>query len=281
MGSSSGVHPELAGRLLAPDSGIVFIRLSVNAVTEKAIQKHWGVKDAGEVLHQFAGLEGLLAVRERLRPRFEALGRAIPSIQISTIIDHKNVDDLLPICRTIAGIFGRYPHPRGDEDVMILRPLTDHRKAVYGCDDHSESEIRQILGVVGRGGAGRRIVEEAGLSLVLGFGLDLVDAGVFPSYADVIRGGIPTAGSLLGPRPVPDRRPGRRRLSLHGDELRPGLRARESHDAERRGYLSQRATDGLPPDRGGVAMGTSLVPTLLPNDSARPDCQGGPVRRTR
>jgi hypothetical protein len=38
-----GYEPELANLLLAPVSGMVFIRMSINAVSPAAVRNHWGL----------------------------------------------------------------------------------------------------------------------------------------------------------------------------------------------------------------------------------------------
>jgi MoaA/NifB/PqqE/SkfB family radical SAM enzyme len=182
-----GLKPELADQLLSPETGMVFVRVSINALSPKAVRAHWGVEDPNEVLVQLRGLEELFVAREKLAPRFAARDERIPSIQISTVIDHNNVDDLRTICETVADTFRRCCKTRGPEDVMIVRPIVIHRPTGFSDHDHEPKVIQHILQVCGKGGEGRVVLEEAGVPLFLGFGLDLVEAGIVPSYAELIR----------------------------------------------------------------------------------------------
>lgn len=182
-----GTDPFLAGRLLDPKAAMVFIRISVNAISSPVVRKHWGVRDHAEVLHQLEGLDRLLRERRTLAPAYAAAGQPLPSIQISTIVDRRNVDDLPAICRTVADIFGRHRDVRGPEDIMVIRPLTIHRISGFSVEDHDDSVIRSVLDTCGARGLGRQRVEACGLSLYLGFGLDLLDSGALSRYSDVVR----------------------------------------------------------------------------------------------
>jgi len=181
-----GTETGLAERLLAPEAGMVFVRVSVNAVSPLAVRQHWGMKDSEEVLTQLDGVSKLLSARERLIERYAALGRPIPSIQISTIIDRKNVGDLRAVCRAVANVFSQHSSVRANEDVMVVRPLTIHRGPEFSFHDHDEAVIQQILAMCGATGEGRADLEETGLRLFLGFGLDLLAAGRFEKYSNVI-----------------------------------------------------------------------------------------------
>jgi hypothetical protein len=97
------------------------------------------------------------------------------------------VTDLELICRRVGEVFARHPGLRGDEDIMVVRPLVDHRRAEYALDDHGATVVEQVLRVSGRGGIGRKHLEGAQVPLFLGFGLDLLDDGAFATYANVIR----------------------------------------------------------------------------------------------
>lgn len=182
-----GTIPGLAERLLSPATGFAFIRMSINGITPRAVQQHWGLKDPEEALCQLRGLEELLRIRERLLPQYAAAGRRVPSIQISTIIDRKNHDDLLNICRTVAEIFRRCRITAGEQDVMVVRPTVDHRREVYSCHDHEAAVIQHILRVCGHGGPGWSELDAAGVPVFLGFGLDQVEFAIVPNYDEVIR----------------------------------------------------------------------------------------------
>lgn len=183
LGSETG----LADRLLSAEAAMAFVRVSVNAVTPAIIRKHWGMRDHEAVLVQLDGLSALLAARERHMPLYVAAGVRPPSIQVSTIIDHKNISDLRAVCAAVGKVFRRHPTIRGDEDVMIVRPLTIHRGPEYSCHDHEEAMVREILTVCGRDSAGRAEVEAAGIHLFLGFGLDQLESGRFDNYSAVVR----------------------------------------------------------------------------------------------
>ncbi|HEY0552521.1 MAG TPA: SPASM domain-containing protein [Verrucomicrobiae bacterium] len=182
-----GHDRKLAERLLAPEAGVVFVRISINALSSKAVRAHWGVEDPNELLVQLRGLEELLRARERLAPEFAARHKEIPSIQISTIIDRNNVDDLPAICKTVADIFRRGRTTAGPEDVMVVRPLVIHRPDGFSDHDHEPEVIEQILQVCGKNGPGRRALQEAGIQIFLGFGLDRVEAKAVSSYSELIR----------------------------------------------------------------------------------------------
>ena len=72
--------PKLGGNLvnslLAPDAGLVFLRLSINTANGPTAQRHWGLRNGSEVVEsQFRALDRLLRAREQLLPEYEALGR--------------------------------------------------------------------------------------------------------------------------------------------------------------------------------------------------------------
>jgi hypothetical protein len=143
----------LAERLLAPQSGLVFIRMSINAISPRAVKLHWGIS-FDEVKPQLEGLKELLKARQKLLPEFQRKNLQVPSIQISTILDKNNVDDLLLICKTIAVIMNNYPDCRGEEDVIVVRPLTIHgRKNGYSTysdliqNEYAQREISWANGI--------------------------------------------------------------------------------------------------------------------------------------
>jgi hypothetical protein len=181
-----GHHPGLVEPLLAPVSGLAFIRLSINAVTPGAIKVHWGLDDPSEVEYQFAALDHLLGTRGRLLARYEEASARPPAIQVSTVVDKNTVADLPGLCLRVAEIARRHSY-RGDEDVMVVRPTTVHgRKGGYRIDDHPDWVIQDIIGACGRAGPGRGAIEGAGYRLFLGFGLDRVESGGAGSYAEVL-----------------------------------------------------------------------------------------------
>jgi MoaA/NifB/PqqE/SkfB family radical SAM enzyme len=179
-----GSEPGLARELLHPRTRLVFLRVSLNALSPVAMRRHWGMEIAPEL--QLAGLASLLAERARLSSRYRELGRPVPSIQISTIADKNTVDDLPAICESVAGVFARSP-VRGHEDVMIVRPLTVHgRKQGFRPDDHADQVIRKIIAFCGASSPGSQALAASGVHLFLGFGLPEVESGAAGRYGDVI-----------------------------------------------------------------------------------------------
>jgi hypothetical protein len=186
-GVQLGLSPAMCEDLLKPETNLAFVRVSINAVRPGTLRRHWGVKNPDDVLPQFDGLEELFKSRRRSAARYVEAGRPLPAIHISTIVDKTTVGDLLPLCETVAGIVGRYCEDLRSGDVMVVRPLTNHRTGVYSVQDHEDSVIVQLLEVCGRQGAGTRLLEGAGMKLFLGFGLDRVESGEFQTYGDVLR----------------------------------------------------------------------------------------------
>lgn len=186
-GVQLGLSPAMAEDLLKPETNMVFVRISINAVRPDTLRRHWGVKNPDDVLPQFAGLEELFKARRRLAAKYAEAGRRLPSIQISTIVDKTTVGDLLPLCETLSGIVGRYREELCDGDAMVVRPLTNHRTGVYSVRDHEDYVIARLLEVCGRQGTGTKLLEGAGMKLFLGFGLDRVESGEFQTYGDLLR----------------------------------------------------------------------------------------------
>jgi MoaA/NifB/PqqE/SkfB family radical SAM enzyme len=180
-----GLCPGMAEELLDPAAALVFARVSVNAVSDGAIKKHWGAVPQA-VRPQFEGLRRLLLTRARLWRQYAATGRPIPSIQVSTIIDRHNVEDLLLICETVADTFAEFRDQLLSDDVIVVRPLTLHGREEYSHQEHDEAVVRHILEVCGKEGSGRRRTEQAGLQLHLGFGLDRLESGEAGSYSELI-----------------------------------------------------------------------------------------------
>jgi len=181
-----GWDESFAERLLAPENGLVFVRMSINALSPKCVRQHWGL-DVVQVRQQLVGLQKLFQARQRWLPVYQACNQRLPSIQISTIVDRLNVGDLPLICATVAEIIETYREYEGDEDVMVVRPLTIHgRRDGYSLHDHDEAVIREIINVCGNHGEGRRRLAEAGMILYLGFGLSAVESGAVSSYSALL-----------------------------------------------------------------------------------------------
>ena len=66
---------------------------------------------------------------------------------------------------------------------MIVRPLTIHGRREFSTSDHEDWVIRRLIDVCGSSGRGRAVVEEAGMNLFLGFGVNRIEAGEFPSLS--------------------------------------------------------------------------------------------------
>lgn len=179
-----GHNEQLAEQLLDPANRLIFVRISINAVKLRTIRLHWGVEPE-EVLPQLLGLDRLFRARERLLPLYRQLGQNPPFIEISTILNKSNVDDLTGICEAVGQIAKAHKFIH-KEDIMVVRPLTIHGRRQYSTQDHRDSVIKNILAIGGQQGPGRRIVENAGLKFRLGFGLELVDSGEAKSFSEVV-----------------------------------------------------------------------------------------------
>ena len=175
-----------ADQLMAPENGLVFVRMSINALSPERAKRHWGI-DALQVRQQLIGLAKLFQARQQWLTEYQKRGQRLPSIQISTIVDRHSVGDLPLICSTVAEIVAAHRTCAGEEDVMIVRPLTIHgRKKGYSLHDHDEAVIREIITVCGSQGDGRRQLVEAGVTLYLGFGLSAIESGAVPSYSALL-----------------------------------------------------------------------------------------------
>lgn len=181
-----GWDTDFADHLLAPENGLVFVRMSINALSPELAKQHWGI-DVLKVRAQIVGLAKLFQARQRWLPEYQARGQLLPSVQISTIVNRQNIGDLLLICATIAEIVAAHRECAGEEDIMVVRPLTIHgRKNGYSLNDHDEAVIREIINVCGNQGDGCRRLAEAGMTLYLGFGLSAVESGLTPSYSALL-----------------------------------------------------------------------------------------------
>src|SRR5581483_686114 len=181
-----GDDGSLALSLLSPRNRLVFVRVSVNAISRPVVRRHWGL-DVINVDRQIEGLAALLRARNRLFDEYESAGWHVPSIQISTIVDRQNVEDLPAICETVARVFRSVRVIRGVEDVMVVRPLTVHgRPGGYSTHDHSDAVIRGIVAACGPGSCGAECLAASGVEVFLGFGLSEVAAGGVSTYAALI-----------------------------------------------------------------------------------------------
>lgn len=185
-GFQFGIDPQYAGTLLAPENGLVFIRVSVNAATRDGVRKHWGV-DMKEQELQWAGLRNLFAARKALATSWIQANRPIPSIQISSVFDKNNIADIENVCEAIAVIATEFASLRAAEDVMVVRPSTIYGRSEYSTHDHDEERVIQaIINAYGRRGSGRDLIERAGYRLFMGFGLDRIERKEAATYRALV-----------------------------------------------------------------------------------------------
>jgi MoaA/NifB/PqqE/SkfB family radical SAM enzyme len=180
-----GYDSEFAEALIEPETGLVFLRFSINAVSPSVVEQHWGIP-AQDVAHQLAGLARVLDTRNKMAPAYSSRGLLIPSVQISVIVDRRNVGDLRATCLAVAEIFEQHRSAVGAEDVLVVRPLTIHGRATYSTHDHTDSVITELIAVCGDGGDGRAALGRVGVPVFLGFGLDAVQSGAAASYSEVL-----------------------------------------------------------------------------------------------
>jgi MoaA/NifB/PqqE/SkfB family radical SAM enzyme len=176
---------DLAERLSHPDAALVFCRVSINTASASASRLHWGV-DYPVIELQLVALERLLRARETLLHTYADRGVAMPSVQISTIVDKYTAPDLPQIIERVAGVFASFPAVRGEDDTMVIRPLTKHGRREYSTHDHDDAVIDQIISAAGPKSAGQSQAQAAGLRLFLGFGLDRVASGEFANYGALL-----------------------------------------------------------------------------------------------
>ncbi len=180
-GAQLGCHPYLVDALL--NLPLIFIRVSLNAVTTGVAEQFAGATRA-HVAAQMRGLRALLKGRAQRQGRPTPL----PSIQVSVIVDALNIGDLTEVCETVIRIYlESCEGVHGPDDYFLVRPLTVHSGSEYSLDDHGDLLIRRILDVVGQDGNYTTRIAEAGLKLCLGFGLDQLDRGEVPDYAEIRR----------------------------------------------------------------------------------------------
>ena len=184
-GIELGRDSRLAADLLSPSTGLAFVRLSINTVSDRATKIHWGLP-VSEMINQWIGLERLIEARNQRAGEYRSLGRPLPSIQVSTIVDKNTVDDLPDICALVARTMAKRV-VQGSADVMVVRPLTIHGRKEYSGQDHGDSVISKIIASCGMNGVGRHYLVAQGVRLFLGFGLDRVEAGEAESYSNLVR----------------------------------------------------------------------------------------------
>ncbi|MEZ5044089.1 MAG: radical SAM protein [Saprospiraceae bacterium] len=182
-----GRNPEISKKLLSPSMKMMFIRVSINAISPMTIRRHWGVKDPEDVYPQLDGLKSLLKARKKVAEKIKEVGGHVPNIQISTIIDKVNLSDLFPICETVSGILKEYTNSMEEGDSMVVRPITNHRANIYSTNDHEDYVIDEIINICGTKGQGNKIMNESGMPVYLGFGLNLIESGAYQSYSELLR----------------------------------------------------------------------------------------------
>jgi MoaA/NifB/PqqE/SkfB family radical SAM enzyme len=182
-----GVRQGFADRVFSPKNALVFVRVSVNALSADPVRAIWGIDDPNDIRFQLNGLRELLLARERAGPVFRAQGRAIPSVQISTIVNSSNLGDLLSICTKIAELFESCRKTIGPEDVMVVRPTINDGLNGYMFDQHPAEVIEQMVATCRTGGPGWSRLASAGVPLYLGFALDQIEQGTTSIYPEVLR----------------------------------------------------------------------------------------------
>jgi len=150
-------------------------------VSDRAVCRHWGARPE-LVAPQLEGLRRLFTARQALLTRHPEAKP--PAIQVSTILNSENVDDLPAICETIAGLIADASVLC--DDAVVVRPMVNHQLDRYDVNEHAETMIRQIIACCALGGSGERALTRVGMPVVLGFGLDRVASGAAPSYLSVL-----------------------------------------------------------------------------------------------
>ncbi len=182
-GIQLGIHGGPASAILQPDNDMAFVRVSLNFARPETGRRFSGATEQ-DIEAQYKGLATLYAVRDALRPTYQAQGKRCPAIQVSVVCDQCNVDDLPEISARVAAIASdRTCHD--PQDHFVVRPLTKHCRQSYSTEDHTDAVIASILRACGSNGAGRRALQQAGIQVYLGFGLNRVGVGAVQRYADV------------------------------------------------------------------------------------------------
>jgi MoaA/NifB/PqqE/SkfB family radical SAM enzyme len=182
-----GVRQDLAERIFSPKNALVFVRVSVNALSADPVRAIWGIDDPNDIRFQLNGLRELLRARERALPIYWAQGQTIPSVQVSTIVNSSNINDLLRICESIAEIFESCRRTVGAEDVMVVRPTINNGPNGYLFDQHPQRVIEQIVATCRKGGPGWSRLAAVDVPLFFGFALDQIEKGITANYSEVLR----------------------------------------------------------------------------------------------
>ncbi len=170
-GIQLGVHPDLARELLSPLSGLHYLRISINAVGEE-VAKAFSGATAEDVRAQIQGLANCLAARaDHVYPGPR------PAVRVSMVVDHRNVDDIPNVAAAVADTYRQFAGGRHPLDHFLVRPLTHHGRETYALKDHEAELCTQILGRLGRNGDMRGTLQNAGVSVALGYGLADIDRG--------------------------------------------------------------------------------------------------------
>ncbi len=80
---------------------------------------------------------------------------------------------------------------------MIVRPVTFRGRPVYSSHDHPESVIQRIIEVCGAKGRARKVLNDAGVDLFMGFGLPELETGSVSSYSELIENAYADRGVSL------------------------------------------------------------------------------------
>ena len=190
-----GVDARLARELLDPATALVVVRVSVDAAP--AATRRRGLPATDDARLQLEGLRRLLRARRDLVPRPFGAHRP-PAIQVSTLVDATNVEDLEAICDAVATVIedvGSRPHRH---DALVVRPVVVHPRrpaarsasstatATAGAGAAGDGLVGRVLACCRPGGVGQQRLAQVGLPVRLGGGLDRVEAGLVPSYRAVL-----------------------------------------------------------------------------------------------
>jgi len=181
-GINLGVHERwLPAALLDPRNNMVFARLSLNFASPE-VGRVFSEASPEDIEAQFRGLQSLFAARRALLERYPL--DHVPSLQVSVICNRQNVQDLPRVFEMVTGIVAAQDYHHRN-DAIVVRPLTMHC-GIYSFSDHEDWVIQDILKSCGCSASPRRRLEEAGMNVRLGFGLERVETeGV--AYGDLNR----------------------------------------------------------------------------------------------
>ena len=146
-------RPDQAASLF--DSHLVFIRLSLNAVTPEIHQRHHDYDPRRRHGRRVLDNLGLLA-------RLRAEDRSPTLVGVSIVVDRGNVDDIVPTARYLSGLCtGGRP---GRIDYVIMRTAFPLVGAQIDVD---QVTVDTFLREAALGSETRRLLEDAGIEVVI------------------------------------------------------------------------------------------------------------------